>query len=113
MHRDLKPANLLMNERWQLVLADFGTSKVLKDIEIGNPLGIKKSISANNMNADKQRTLLESQEQEFVGTEEYISPEALDKSSREVTFAMDLWSFGVIIWQIFSKTNTTPFADES
>lgn len=48
----------------------------------------------------------------MVGTEQYISPEAIASSST-VTFAADLWSLGVIVWQIFSKENETPFAAET
>jgi 3-phosphoinositide dependent protein kinase-1 len=117
VHRDLKPANLLLNENFQLVLADFGTSKVLKDLEVGQPLGLKKSISTTQL-LPTSSNLLESaddllDDEELVGTEEYISPEALENSNQGVSYASDLWSFGVIVWQIFAKTNTTPFADAS
>jgi serine/threonine protein kinase len=30
VHRDLKPSNILLNENYHLVLADFGTAKILK-----------------------------------------------------------------------------------
>lgn len=28
VHRDIKPANILLNERWQIQLTDFGTAKL-------------------------------------------------------------------------------------
>ena len=27
LHRDIKPAKILLNEKWQILLADFGTAK--------------------------------------------------------------------------------------
>lgn len=48
-----------------------------------------------------------------VGTQDYISPEALNGARNEVGFASDLWSLGVIVWQIFSSNNLTPFSSES
>lgn len=33
-----------------------------------------------------------------VGTENYISPEALLYNNQLIGFGSDLWSFGVIIW---------------
>ena len=41
----------------------------------------------------------------FVGTEDYVSPEVI--GNQEPTFATDLWSLGVIIYQFF--TGKTPF----
>lgn len=41
----------------------------------------------------------------FVGTEDYVAPEIIQ--NEECSFASDLWSLGVIIYQIF--TGKTPF----
>lgn len=41
----------------------------------------------------------------FVGTEDYICPEIIN--NQEPTFASDLWSLGVMIYQFF--TGKTPF----
>lgn len=55
----------------------------------------------NNIDSDS-----EDDEDHFVGTEEYLAPETIE--NRPVTCALDLWSFGVIIYQMF--TGSTPFS---
>lgn len=41
----------------------------------------------------------------FVGTEDYVAPEIIN--NEETTFSADLWSLGVIIYQLY--TGKTPF----
>lgn len=53
----------------------------------------------------------EQKEDGLVGTLEYICPEAVKKS--DISFASDLWTLGIIIWQMFSSDNTTPFVADT
>ena len=92
VHRDLKPANLLLNERFQLVLADFGSSRYV---------GTKTSESSAN-------SLFENGSSGPSGTAKYIAPEAIN--STQVSFASDYWALGVILWQLFNASHKiTPF----
>ena len=54
----------------------------------------------------------------LVGSLNYISPEGINENFGSKlgpcsSFETDLWSFGVIVWQLYSKENMTPFAADS
>lgn len=81
IHRDLKPANILLQGEIPR-LADFGLARVLKS-------------SMNNSGA-------------IAGTPAYMSPESFDGKRSEQA---DLWSVGVIFYQLISGTLPFPAKD--
>jgi serine/threonine protein kinase len=81
VHRDIKPSNILVNSRGQVKFADFNTSRVMR----------------NSM--DNAHT--------FTGTAVYMAPERL--ISRGHSFASDIWSVGVSLWEIAVGKN--PFSN--
>eukprot|EP00347_Sterkiella_histriomuscorum_P004693 403359467 len=112
IHRDLKPGNLLLDENYHIKFIDFATSKVLnKDMKDRIPR--KKASQVNLCNELTQEQLnqayLDQRNYSMVGTEEYVAPEILKKE--EVTYATDLWSLGIIIYQMY--TGKTPFKGNS
>lgn len=123
VHRDLKPGNFLFSESWHLVLADFGTAKEVKahNDEKGiitatlSSGGLMRQSSANNLlkGAPKNDELFKELDKDgegeargsFVGTEDYVAPEVI--KSEHSSFSADLWSLGVIVFQLI--TGKTPF----
>lgn len=91
-HRDLKPENVLLNSRNHVVVIDFGTAKDLIKTDLNGP--------------------------EFVGTPDFMSPEAVTgfsgmpgqgEHSKEkgATTATDLWALGAMAYIL--HTGSTPF----
>lgn len=81
VHRDIKPDNLLLSEDGAIKVADFGLARVLQPDE-------------------EARTR--------AGTIQYMAPEHL---KGEVTFLSDLWSLGVVFYELL--TGRLPFRAES
>eukprot|EP00934_Nitzschia_sp_Nitz4_P007204 Nitzschia sp. Nitz4//scaffold47_size129522//100548//103188//NITZ4_003566-RA/size129522-snap-gene-0.188-mRNA-1//1//CDS//3329552845//7194//frame0 len=95
VHRDLKPENILMNERNHVVVIDFGTAKDLIQTDLNGP--------------------------EFVGTPDFMSPEAVtgfsgmpgdskktkDGIAQGATHTADLWALGAVAYILF--TGSCPF----
>lgn len=117
IHRDIKPANIVLNEKFQIQLTDFGTAKRVISCDASNnsrsgvsDTSYVSGLSAVSYLSDNRsgNTSNEPKEEEFedlVGSECYISPEML--VSKQSSYASDLWAVGVIIFQFL--TSELPF----
>ncbi|HXW60352.1 MAG TPA: protein kinase, partial [Myxococcota bacterium] len=84
LHRDLKSLNVLLDDRLRAKLSDFGLSK------------IKKETSSQSVQAAK-------------GTVQWMAPELFNRVGGAATKASDIYSFGMVLWELV--TRTLPFAE--
>ena len=93
IHRDIKPQNILLDYKYNIKIADFGLSTYDQDIKNKNKL--------------------------HVGTRGYMSPEIaspnvdydddLNIVHTEITSSCDIFSLGVILWQMLNGVDSFPF----
>lgn len=89
LHRDLKPGNILFDENDHPLVSDFGLAKMIGD------------------EANLTRTIA------LMGTPNYMAPELLEQGSGTATIGSDVWSLGVILWELlasnppFQRSNIT------
>lgn len=95
IHRDLSPENILMykiGEKWVPKIADFGISK---KIEAEVPDIVQKKST------------------QLLGKTDYMAPEQFYPEKfgikGKINTNVDLWSFGIILYELF--LNRTPFAE--
>jgi serine/threonine protein kinase len=86
IHCDLKPSNILLDERGEPLVSDFGLARLPAggDLDDGGAL---------------------------VGTPAYMAPEQLDGHGRAIGPATDVWALGVVLYELGSGRR--PFAGAS
>ena len=84
LHCDLKPENVFVGEYGEVVLVDWGLAQVL------GPEGKRQARA--RMKA---------------GTPEYMAPEQITKSGQDLDVRSDIWSLGIILYELL--TLTVPF----
>ncbi|CAN9499233.1 unnamed protein product [Ophioblennius macclurei] len=88
MHHDLKPSNVLLTDALNAKLADFGLSRISTS-----------ALSANEKTAEMTG-----------GSYKYMPPEAFSTSYKPVR-AFDRYSYGILLWSIFSGKEPYPGKD--
>ncbi len=87
IHRDLKPANILLDERDEPLVADFGLAMLLSDAD---PVAPGRQIA---------------------GTPHYMAPEQFGAFDGQVSAATDVWALGVILYELLAGAR--PFKAKS
>lgn len=116
IHRDLKPSNILVNKDGEPKLLDFGLAKISEPTDLGfgnSDFGLTKNQNENSKSIIQNlKFQIELTQTIFCAfTPAYASPEQI--LGRKVTTASDIYSLGVVFYELLAGDKPFHFEDKS
>lgn len=99
VHRDVKLTNILLNEKNDVVLVDFGISRYVSGT-IKREIGVERTVVVGEKGDDKKV---------LMGTGGYLAPEIL--SGEEASTAADIYALGVVFFKLLTGIWYQPGTD--
>ncbi|MCH7703053.1 MAG: serine/threonine protein kinase [Planctomycetes bacterium] len=82
IHRDLKPGNILVDEAGHVKVVDFGV--------------------ARSFDTDVTLTTMQTEVGQLIGTLQYMSPEQCDADPNQIDTRSDVYSLGVVLYELLT-----------
>src|SRR6185369_12879382 len=95
VHRDIKPQNMMLTQRGQLKILDFGLAKQM--------------VSSDSVDDEASTAMLLSKPGHVIGTMPYMSPEQVQ--GEPLGPSSDIFSLGIVLYEMLAGKH--PFKDQS
>lgn len=104
-HRDIKPTNIMITQDGTLKVSDFGLSIATESAWRGFAGRVGSSVTGKD--GDFGLSVIQAEAKAICGTTGYIAPEVCRSEGASVR--SDIYSFGVVLWQMAAKSPFPPF----